>query len=402
VDQALKTIEKNKAEITATLGNRFGEEIVRHTEAYEQLIDELFQLDDVIKGVGYERQKKGLESKLRKQGRKMVSLSMRFVEQEKAAMSRALSRARNIHIYSIGLLLITMVSLAYVLGTRLLRNIHRFETYANRIASGDFTPIQPTRSFRDEFTALVLAINDMLLALDRHEAVLIQSHKMQAVGTLTAGVAHEINNPLNNITLTAHMMLEEYEGGDNALLEMIRDLIGEADRAKSIVANLLDFARESSTKLEPLDISELVRDTVRLAGNELRLFGVHINVTETGNLPRIHGDKQQLRQVFLNLILNAIAASKRGDPLEIIVLPADEPGEIAVKVVDVGAGIPEQIQHRIFDPFFTTKDRQKGAGLGLSVSQGIIAKHGGRIRVSSKVGHGATFTVVLPVTTIDS
>ncbi len=403
VDQAIETLENNEDEITDTLGNQFFLEIVNQTEIYEQLIGELLQLDTMRHGDTYEKEKKSLESKVRKQGRKIVSLSMRFVKQEKRSMSLALSRARNIHIYSLVLLLITMVSLAYILGTRMLRNIYRFQAYAQRIASGDFTPIQPTRAFRDEFTALALAINNMLLELERHEAVLIQSHKMQAVGTLTAGVAHEINNPLNNITLTAHMMLEDYEEqGDAELNEMIRDLIEEADRAKAIVSNLLDFARESSTKLEPLDISRLVRDTVRLAGNEMRIEGVRITVHETGNVPRIHGDNQQLRQVFLNLILNAIAASKKGDPIEIFILPADEPGEIAVKVVDVGTGIPEHIQHRIFDPFFTTKDRQKGTGLGLSVSQGIIAKHGGRIRVSSREGRGSTFTVILPVTTIDS
>lgn len=243
----------------------------------------------------------------------------------------------------------------------------------------------------------------MLLELERHEAVLIQSHKMQAIGTLTAGVAHELNNPLNNITLTTHMMLEDYgPTGDEAIKEMIRDLIAESDRAKAIVRNLLDFARESGTQLEPLDLSLLIKNTVKLAKNEFKVSGVKIKVKETGALPRIHGDKQQLRQVFLNLILNAVSASKKGDCLEILILPADEPGAISVKVTDLGVGIPENNLHRIFDPFFTTKDRQKGTGLGLSVSQGIVAKHGGRIRVSSREGRGSTFTVILPVTTIDS
>jgi two-component system, NtrC family, sensor kinase len=403
VDVAIETLGRNEEEISQTLGKRFYSEIVENTERYEHLLSQLFELDATVRDVVHEQQKKALESELRKQGRKLVSLSMRFVKQEKRSMSEAIGQARRIHIYSIGLLLITMVFIAYALGSRLLRNINRFEAYARRIASGDFTPIKPTRSFRDEFTALALAINDMLMELERHESALIQSHKMQAVGTLTAGVAHELNNPLNNITLTAHMLLEEYgPGGDENMREMIGDLIAESDRAKAIVRNLLDFARESGTQLEPLDLARLVGDTVKLAANELKVSGVRVVFKEMGNLPRIHGDMQQLRQVFLNLILNAAAASKKGDTIEILVLPADEPGEVAVKVVDTGEGIPEEIQHRIFDPFFTTKDRQKGTGLGLSVSEGIVAKHGGRIRMTSRVGKGSTFTVILPVTTIDS
>jgi signal transduction histidine kinase len=403
VDLALETLERNRAEITETLGRDFYKEIVENTEQYEALIEELYRLDGFVSRDAFTSKKKVIESSLRKQGRKIVADSMRFLKQEKATMSTAIARARRIHIYSLVLLLITMVAVAYVLGSRLLRNISRFEAYAERIASGDFTPIRPTRPFRDEFTTLAIAINNMLMSLERHESVLIQSHKMQAVGTLTAGVAHELNNPLNNITLTVHMLKEELVPKDDEdITEMIDDLIDEAARAQAIVRNLLDFARESGTTLEPLNLSELVRGTIKLAGNAIKGAGVRITFKETGSLPRIHGDRQQLRQVFLNLILNAIAASPKGGRIEILVLPADEPGEVAVKVVDSGSGIPDTILHRIFDPFFTTKDRQKGTGLGLSVSQGIVAKHGGRIRVSSREKEGSTFTVILPVTTIDS
>jgi len=129
---------------------------------------------------------------------------------------------------------------------------------------------------------------------------------------------------------------------------------------------------------------------------------VMVEYRPSGNLPRIHGDRQQLRQVFLNLILNAADASSKGDRIEILVLPADDPREVSVKVIDFGSGIPDDIRDQIFDPFFTTKDKGKGTGLGLSVSQGIIAKHGGRISVSSREGEGTTFTVNLPVTTISA
>jgi len=282
-----------------------------------------------------------------------------------------------------------------------LGNISRFTTYAQRIASGDFTPITPTRSFRDEFTDLALSINHMIQELETREAVLIQSHKMRAVGTLTAGVAHELNNPLNNITLTAHMLLEDYDSlSDEERREMIQDVVGESKRSKDIISNLLDFARESGSQLEPLDLKQILNDTVNLAANQVKLSGIRLEFQATDNLPRVHGDSQQLRQVFLNLILNAVDASTKGGKIQIMVLPADEPNYVAVKVIDFGTGIPDHILGSIFDPFFTTKGKGKGTGLGLSVSQGIVAKHGGQIRVSSREGKGSTFTVTLPVTTI--
>ena len=241
----------------------------------------------------------------------------------------------------------------------------------------------------------------MIAELENREAVLLQSHKMRAVGTLTAGVAHELNNPLNNITLTAHMLLEDYEELDeDEKKDMIRDMVKESDRSKKIISNLLDFARESSSELEPLALEELLQDTIALASNQIKLSGIRIEFQSAGNLSRIHGDGQQLQQVFLNLILNAIDASPKGSKIEVLVLPADDPTYVAVKVIDSGSGIPEHILPSIFDPFFTTKAKGSGTGLGLSVSQGIVTKHGGRIRASSQEGKGATFTVTLPITTI--
>jgi signal transduction histidine kinase len=197
------------------------------------------------------------------------------------------------------------------------------------------------------------------------------------------------------------MLLEDYEKcPDEERKEMIRDVIGEAARSKNIISNLLDFARESGSQLEPLDLAQLLQETITLAQNQIKLSGVKPELHAVEKLPRIHGDSQQLKQVFLNLILNAADASPKGGRIQLMVLPADEPNYLAVKVIDFGTGIPAHVLGSIFDPFFTTKGKGKGTGLGLSVSQGIVAKHGGRIMVSSVEGKGSTFTVILPVTTI--
>jgi signal transduction histidine kinase len=324
-----------------------------------------------------------------------------MMRREKKSLTDAIARSRYITIYSLIILLVFLGIYAFYLDTHLLKTIKRFSTYARRIASGDYTPIMPARSYRDEFTELAVAFNRMILDLENREAILIQSHKMRAVGTLTAGVAHELNNPLNNITLTADMLLEDYDTLiDAERKEMIGDVVNEAGRSKKIISNLLDFARESGSQLEPLDLVHLLKETINLASNQIKLSGIKIEFQTADNLPRVHGDSQQLEQVFLNLILNSIDASPKGSKIQVIIVPADDPRYLAVKIIDFGSGIPHHILGSIFDPFFTTKGKGKGTGLGLSVSQGIVGKHGGRIRVSSREGAGSSFTVTLPVTTI--
>ena len=402
VYKAVEIFDSNSKEIIKILGKDTENAVVSNMEHYKRLLEHLVELRRSNKNdQEYEREKKEIELELRKHGQEMVSSAHKLMNTERAYVSKAILRSRHIHIYSLVFLVIFLSSYAYFLGSSIMNHIKRFAEYAQRIASGNFTPIMPTRRFRDEFTDLALAINQMIQELEHRGAVLIQSHKMRAVGTLTAGVAHELNNPLNNITLTAHMLLEDYENlPDEERKEMIGDVVSEAKRSKKIISNLLDFARESSSQLEPLHLDHLLEETIRLASNQIKLSGIKIKFQATENLPRIHGDIQQLEQVFLNLILNAIDASPKGGKIQVLVLPADEPNYLSVKIMDFGTGIPEHVLPSIFDPFFTTKIKGKGTGLGLSVSQGIVAKHGGRIRVSSREGEGTTFTVTLPVTTI--
>jgi signal transduction histidine kinase len=341
-----------------------------------------------------------IENQLRQYGKDMLTEAQGLMGKERSVLANTLGRTRDIHVLSLVALLILLVINTYLLVSRLFSNLTRFSVYAQRIAAGDFTPITPRRQYRDEFTELAIAINEMIKEITNREAALIQTHKMRAVGTLTAGVAHELNNPMNNIMLTAHMMMEDYATlSDSERLEMLQDVVDETSRAKHIVSNLLDFARESASTVETLDLEKILKDTISLAENQIRMSGIKIELQVTENLPSIHGDGQKLQQVFLNLILNAVDASSKGSKIQVIALPHEKSDSVALKVVDYGQGIPKHVLPSIFDPFFTTKVKGKGTGLGLSVSQGIVAKHGGRILVSSDEGSGSVFTVVLPVTT---
>jgi len=155
--------------------------------------------------------------------------------------------------------------------------LNRMMEVTGRVAVGDFTPIRPTRKYHDEFSEMALAMNRMMVQLAHRQELLVRAHKLQAVGTLTAGVAHELNNPVNNIMLTANLLLEDYEDlPDKERLEMIEDMVGESERTQKIVKNLLDFARESSMESDAVRAEDIVAETLRLAGNQVKLAHVKV------------------------------------------------------------------------------------------------------------------------------
>ncbi|MBU2551478.1 MAG: HAMP domain-containing histidine kinase [Proteobacteria bacterium] len=398
--QAEQILASNSEELSEVMGRQWSQTMLHRLQSYQGLLRKIGTLDPTG-SPEFDRKKLQLQDQLRKEGQELITAAKSLIFREKASLNATTRNALQILIFSLTITLLGMAVAAFLLGSRMLKSLRNIGEHANQIALGQFDPITPTRPFRDEFTSLALAINVMVEELDKRESILIQSHKMRAVGTLTAGVAHELNNPLNNITLSAHVLKEDYADlDDDQRLEMISDIVAESGRAKTIIKNLLDFARESGSLMEPLDLPRLLQETIALAANQIKLMGIKIELQSTDNLPRVHGDTQQLQQVFLNLLLNAIDASHKGDKIQVLVAPADEPNYLAVKIIDFGSGIPEHILTSIFDPFFTTKAKGKGTGLGLSVSQGLVTKHGGRILVSSRPDHGSIFTVLLPVTTI--
>ncbi|MBT3221059.1 MAG: HAMP domain-containing histidine kinase [Proteobacteria bacterium] len=400
VFEAKTMLEERQMDIVHVVGEEEWERIVNNITVYQGLLAQLAEGDRNGDGLVHRDPELGLQ--VREYGQRMVFLAEDLMAKEKKNIEASIASSRRLQTYGLIFMLVLMIGIAYFISGNILQSIERFEAYAARIAEGDFTRITPARRYRDEFTDLAIAINNMMSRLQQHEVMLIQAHKLRAIGTLTAGVAHELNNPLNNITLTAHMLIEDYEElDDEERLDMVSDVTTEAERAKKIVSNLLDFTRESDTELESVNLADLLKKTIELSTNHAKIAGVKVELTSLDNPPQILGDAQQLTQVFLNLILNGLAASKRGKKMQILIHFADDPDHLTVKVVDYGVGIPKHILTRIWDPFFTTKAQEKGTGLGLSVSQGIIAKHGGRITVSSQVERGTTFSVVLPVATLD-
>jgi two-component system NtrC family sensor kinase len=234
--------------------------------------------------------------------------------------------------------------------------------------------------------------------LEKRQEQLIQSRKIASIGTLTAGIAHEINNPVNNISLILESLVEDGDNMDNDERRgLYQEAMDQADRTSEIVKNLLEFSRASHPRVEDVDLAEVVEKTGRLLRNEMELRRIRLTKEVKSGLPHVRMDKGGLRQVLLNLFMNAIQAMESGGELKVRVGPADTPGEIRIDVIDNGPGIPPESMDQIFDPFFSTKKEGIGTGLGLSVSYNIIKKNGGRMEVESQPGQGAHFSIFLPL-----
>lgn len=231
---------------------------------------------------------------------------------------------------------------------------------------------------------------------------LLQSQKLASIGELSAGIAHEINNPLAIIRQEAAWMkqlLKKLEAVNSKEMEEFRDslnqIVLQVDRCTEIVRNLLDFARKRQPVIQGVDINRIIEDMTMLVEKEAKQKQIKIVRQYGQNLPLVYSDAPQLRQVVLNLLTNATHAIGQ-DGVITITTRAEKDGAIRLAIRDTGCGMPPENLRKIFDPFFTTKPPGKGTGLGLSICHGIIQRLGGEIAVESAVGQGTTFTVILP------
>jgi signal transduction histidine kinase len=226
---------------------------------------------------------------------------------------------------------------------------------------------------------------------------LVQAAKLAAVGEMAAGIAHELNNPLTSVTGFAELALDDIPE-DSETRKDLEIVMREAVRARDVVRRLLDFARQSESERARASLNEVVEDVVALSRHLIRTSGVTLKLDLEKNLPWVLVDVNQMKQVLLNLIHNALQAMPAGGEMIIATESAYRDGRdwIIVSVCDTGVGIPKLDQARIFEPFYTTKGNQGGTGLGLSVTYGIITDHGGQIDVESQPGTGSKFTVWLP------
>ncbi|MEJ2637976.1 MAG: HAMP domain-containing sensor histidine kinase [Desulfosarcinaceae bacterium] len=336
-----------------------------------------------------------VQEQIRAIGKRMVDLSHELLAEGKNRVTVAAQRALRWPVISMGLILVVFAIGAVLVNRKVIQPLASLEQATTKIGRGDFGLIHHPKRVESEVDRLILAFNRMAQELEARQEQIIHSRKIASLGTLVSGVAHELNNPINNIILTIDSLTGSRKFTDERRLAMLNDILNQAVRASEIVKNLLDFSRSDTALIEDLDLVHVLKETIRITENEITVNKIKLHLDLADDLPSIRGNRQALHQVFINLLTNAIHAMPSGGELSVSAA-SDAKGKIVIEVRDTGSGIAEKHLPYIFDPFFTTKKVGEGTGLGLSVSYGIIKKHGGRITVGSSPGKGSRFTVVLP------
>jgi two-component system NtrC family sensor kinase len=333
---------------------------------------------------------------------------------------------RNLYVFlGITLLAMGLVSVvAMRIASQISKPIRAVADAAKKISEGDYSQ-QVEVSSNDEIGFLAGNFNAMISELARAhqelrewaetlerkveqrtaelramQAHLIQSEKLAGVGKLAAGVAHEINNPLTCVLTNSSLILADLPP-DDPRREDLQTMVDETLRCRKIVKGLLDFARQTKPQKQQLSLSKVAEDVLALVRNQASFQNIVIQTDMDPNLPAVLADADQMRQVVLNIILNAADAMPQGGTLRIRSYSEPKSHHVALRISDTGPGIPIEIQDKLFEPFFTTK--RTGTGLGLAIAYGIMERHKGQLKVESSPGHGTAFVVLLStdIKTID-
>jgi two-component system NtrC family sensor kinase len=314
---------------------------------------------------------------------------------------------------------VILLTILYFSTSRIIKPLQEMVIATKMIAGGDLSHKIATRS-RDEVGILSESFNLMVDDLQRaHDELtesgrileekveertqelreiqdhLIQSEKLASLGKLSAGIAHEINNPLGGILMYSHLLLEEL-GAESPSSENLKKIIRETTRCKNIVRGLLEFARPREPEMSQVRVNEILQYTLAIMEKQALFQNIKINKSLSPSLPTALADAAQLQQVFMNIILNAAEAMNGRGTLFLRTELDEEKNTIEVEITDTGSGIAKENLARLFEPFFSTKPVGEGTGLGLAISYGIIKRHEGDIKIKSEVGRGTTLIVTLP------
>ncbi len=376
-----------------------GEDIIRSIgeSKFALLKSHLKQYSDIVNQVrqGSHRDN-NLNARFSSEGKTLREFSKSITSIERKAVNDIIARSKVILLCSFFAILICAVTLSHFISQQILLSLREIEKLAKSISKGNFQKIGGEIT-DDEFGSVMAAINSMSEELMNREEDLIQSKKLASLGILTAGVAHELTNPLNNISMIAQTYAELYDDLDKARkIEFMDNVEKETERIKEIVKNLIDFSKPKEANLKETDVNKVMQKSLKLMQNMLDISNIKTKIDFVPVLPHVLVDEYQILQVMVNLITNAVQSMQAGSTLFLATRPGSGGDSVEIRVMDTGKGIPREFLPHIFDPFFCTKG-EGGTGLGLSVCYGFIKKHKGDIRVESKVGVGTTFTIELPI-----
>ncbi|MBK5225976.1 MAG: ATP-binding protein [Thermoleophilia bacterium] len=331
-----------------------------------------------------------LEAMIREKGKEIVTTGERISANRVEINRQSLDSAKRNLLIGIGLLLVAVFAGGLIFSRKAVRPLSVLEKHMIRITAGEFSLI-PSKFKDREFVSLNAAFNKMLLELRERQDYLVESEKYAALGTLMFGVAHELNNPLANISTSCQILIEEIDEGDieyqKELLDQIRV---ETGRARHVVDSVLNYSRPKERRT--FELRGAVEETIRLIKAE-----VPANIVLQVDIPEdltVYADRQKIQQVIINLVMNAIDAIEGEGRVRVLALKLDEKN-VEIVVIDNGAGMEQEKLAKIFNPFYTSK--KEGYGLGLFIVHNIITEYGGTISVDSYPGKGTTFNIVLPM-----
>jgi two-component system NtrC family sensor kinase len=380
------TLDRERENISRAIGDtKFG-------QLQQLLVIYREHISDIRRG---NKKDERSRQELREAGQRLKIFSEKTTALEREQVSTIIDRTATLLRYSflgVGLLafLFSMFS-----GRSIRSSLRRIVALTQAISKGNYQRIDEAQS-SDEMGSVILAINTMAEELKRREQEIVQSKRLASIGILVAGVAHELNNPLNNISMIAQTYTEVYDHLDKEQrIGFMEQIDEQTERLRVTIRNLLDYSKPKEQHLEEVHPNDVIQKALSLVQNMLNISSIKIKLDLAEGLPSLYIDDHQIQQVLVNMELNAIQAMGPGGELTLSTRYYQERDEVDITIRDTGKGIPQELLEHIFDPFFTTKG-DSGTGLGLWVSYGIIKNHGGTVHVESTVGQGTAFTIILP------
>ena len=386
LNESEQTIEHTEANILLAIGDENFKKLNLSLKKYKDEIEKIS-----VPGHGT----KNMEASIREAGRELKLFSESMIKLERKKVNEIISASIKGLLYFFCLVIFVAITSTYLFFSKMFKSLRQIEKTALSISEGNFLETECKIS-NDELGSAMQAINSMCEELKTRHEQLVQSKKLSSLGILTAGVAHELGNPLNNISMVAQAYCELYDHlGKKERVDYMKTVLEETQRIKNIVQNLLNFSKPKSADFRISDINSLIKSSLRLVQNVLHVSGIEAQLNLQEGLPPVFIDEDKIQSVLVNLVTNAIQAMSPGGTLSFRTNFKENPDHIIIEIEDTGTGISPEFLSNIFDPFFSTKGTQ-GTGLGLSISYGIIKRHNGEIYVKSNVGVGTTFTIELP------
>jgi signal transduction histidine kinase len=407
--RSLRIVQQQRSTLEGMWSSTTADEILLQLRHYREKLQQWEQttLDDHA----------ALQLAIRDLGHRIYLAMEALAEKERQSVEAAVRKSQWILILFLCLIGLSITTVGHLLKRAVVTPLKQLESRLMPIAKGHFNHLQPPSRDR-EFITFTDGFNQMLRELEMRKKRMLQSEKLASLGILSAGVAHELNNPLSNISTSCQLLLEELrEAPPEQLENWLRQIDSETERGRRIVRTLLEFGSKRVFEKRPLKLLDLITETRLIIGKALAQASARLRL----NIPEellLDADKQRLQQLFINLIQNALNAG--GEELELHIsamvcdqgvpkipqdaevagslqcLTEDEGRFVEILVSDNGPGIPSEHLSRIFDPFFTTSEPGQGVGLGLFIVQEIVREHDGCLAIASRPGRGTQVIILLP------